>query len=358
MASIYGILGIADGERVMLNTIGQRVVFDAVTEYLANYNAEIQAALRVLVAERTSDHKRRFKLPGGGMLQRRGGQAESGAVKPLGEWDVAIPLDEYGAQVAWTRTTYAYMTTQDLARTMDAVRIQDLNTLRFEMMRALLNNTARSVTDPHWGGLTIQPLANGDAVTYPPVLGSQSDATENHYLESGYLAAAISNTNDPVVTAVNELQEHFGAPSGGGNIAIFVNNAHVGQLAALTDFVEVPDSFVRAGSQTAVPESLPSGLPGRIVGRHNAGAWIVEWRQWPANYVFALDMDQPGPLLMREDPADTGLGTGLQIVSTDQNYPFQQSHFTRRFGVGVGNRLNGVVIELGNGGTYTVPAGF
>lgn len=358
MANIYGILGIADGERVMLQSIGQRVVFDAANEYLASYNTEIGAALGVFVGQTTSDYKWRYKLPGGGMLQRRGGQAESAAVKPFGQWDVAFPLEEFGVQVAWTDVSFAYMTTQDLARTMDSVRIQDLNVLRYEMLRALFNSTARTFTDENYGSLSIQPLANGDAVTYPPVLGSQSEATENHYLESNYAAASISNTNDPVVTVVNELQEHFGAPSGGGNIVTFVNNAHVGQLSALTDFVEVTDRFVTPGNQTAVPSTLPQGLPGRIVGRHNAGAWIVEWRQMPANYVLGIDLDQEGPLVMRQDPADTGLAPGLQLVSTNQNYPFQQSHFRRRFGVGVGNRLNGVVIELGTGGSYTVPSGF
>jgi hypothetical protein len=29
-----------------------------------------------------------------------------------------------------------------------------------------------------------------------------------------------------------------------------------------------------------------------------------------------------------------------------------------RFGVGVANRLNAVVMELGSGGTYTIPTGY
>lgn len=358
MANIYGLLGLADGQRVMLSQLGQTVVYDAVTQYLTSYNEEVNTMLRIFVGETTSDYKRRYVLPGGGMLQRRGGQAQSAAVKATGQWDVAFPLEEYGAQIASDLVSFAYMSTNDLARHVDSVRIQDLNTTRFEVLRALLNNTARSWSDPLWGALTIQPLANGDATTYPPVLGAQAEATENHYLESGYAASAISDTNDPIVTIVDELQEHFGAPTGGGNIVVFVNQAQRAKLAGLIEFADLPDSFIRVGANTAVPEALPAGLPGRVIGRHNSGAWIVEWRHMPANYLAGIDLDAPAPLVRRIDPADTGLPQGLTLISDSSEYPFVQSHYMNRHGFGVGNRLNGVIMELGTGGTYTVPAGY
>lgn len=358
MANIYGLLGLNDGQRVMLSSIGQSAVYGAVQQYLAAYNAEIQTAMNIFVDENTSDYKRRYVLPGGGMLQRRGGQTQSAAVKASCAWDVAFPLEEYGAQVAATLVDYAYMSSQDLARHLDSVRIQDLNTVRFAMLQALLNSSARTWTDPLWGSLTIQPLANGDSVTYPPVLGSQSEATENHYIGSNYAASSISDSNDPIVTIVDELQEHFGAPTGGGNIAVFVNNAQRAKLAALTEFIDLPDNFVRVGANTATPETVPANLPGRIIGRHNAGAWVVEWRQMPAAYMLGLDLDAPAPLVVREDPADTGLPRGLTLVSDNSVYPFTQSHYSHRFGVGVGNRLNGVAVQLVASTSYSTPSGF
>jgi hypothetical protein len=74
--------------------------------------------------------------------------------------------------------------------------------------------------------------------------------------------------------------------------------------------------------------------------------------------MLGLHLDAPKPLLVREDPAETNLGTGLQLVSQDEDTPFVASHYRHRFGMGVGNRLNGAVMELGTGGSYTVPSAY
>jgi hypothetical protein len=122
--------------------------------------------------------------------------------------------------------------------------------------------------------------------------------------------------------------------------------------------VQVPDSMIRPGTQTALPTTLPAGVPGRILGRHNAGVWVVEWRWIPANYLLAIHMGAPKPLIQRADPPDTSLPAGLTLVAEEMDQPFKSSYWSHRFGFGVGNRLNGVVLELGTGGTYTVPSGY
>lgn len=356
MAGIFGILGLQDTDRSYVNTIGQSIVYTATQTLLQQYNSDLQAALMLFVEGETDGYKERYKAPGGGRLQRRGGQAPSAAVKAGGSWDVAYPLEDFGAQVAGDDVALAYMTMQEYQRHLDTVMIQDMNTVRYEMLRALFNNTAGTFVDPLYGSLTIERLANGDSVTYPPVLGSESEATENHYLESGYAATAISDTNNPYVTIRQELEEHFGASTGGDNIAAFINPAEVPETEDLSDFDGVEDRFIRVGANTDVPVMLPNA-PGRIVGRTN-GVWIIEWRWMPANYILGIHLDVPAPLKMRVDPADTGLARGLSLVATEQNYPLQSSHWRHRFGMGVGNRLNGVVMELGTGGTYTVPTGY
>jgi len=64
MAGIYGHLGLNDGERVFLSTLGQSVVLDAINKYLADVNAEIDAAYNVFIENDTEDHKQRYMLPG------------------------------------------------------------------------------------------------------------------------------------------------------------------------------------------------------------------------------------------------------------------------------------------------------
>ena len=98
-------------------------------------------------------------------------------------------------------------------------------------------------------------------------------------------------------------------------------------------------------------------MPGRVVGRTN-GVWVVEWRWIPANYMVAIDLDQPAPLKMRVDLAATGLPRGLNMVAQNDKYPLMGAEFRDRFGIGAGNRLNGVVMELGTGGTYTIPTAY
>lgn len=357
MSVIFGHLNLSDTDRVFNATQGQQVIYDAVSAYINRINAELNAAMAVFVERTTSDYKLRYKLPGGGHLQRRGSDGRYGAVKSYGQWDVAIPLEDFGTQVAGNDVDMAYMTVAELDRHVSTVVSQNVNTVRYEILRAILNSAQDTFIDPLWGSLAIEPLANGDAVTYPPVLGAEAEATDNHYLESGYLSAAISDTNNPYTTIRDELEEHFGAPTGGSNIVVFINNAQVAITKTLTSFTEVPDRFIRTGDNTDVPIGLPATLPGKIIGRCD-GVWVVEWRPIPANYMLGVHMDATPALLRRIDPADTGLGDGLMLVAQDDAFPFNGSFWRHRFGVGVGNRLNGVVMELGNGGTYTVPTGF
>ena len=359
MSGILGSLGMTEAaaERAYVSTVGQSLVYDAIQAELAKYNSELSSVMGLFVDTVTADHKRRYELPGGGYLQPMGNQSQPAAVKSFGNWDVAFPLVDYGAQSSVSRVGMAYMTIAQLNKHLDTILIQDRNTIRREIMKAMLDNVQFSFVDPIWGTLAIEPLANGDAVVYPPALGSDTEATENHYLESGYAATAISSTNNPCVTMRDELEEHFGAPTGGSNIVMLTTPTVAGYIAALGDFDPVVNRFVQPGASTDVPYGLPAGVPGRVTGICN-GIWVVEWRSLPANYAVAIHADAPKPLVMREDPAETGLGSGLQMVSQDEEFPFRNSFYSHRFGFGTGNRLNGVVLEFGVGGSYTVPTGY
>jgi hypothetical protein len=355
MAGIFGLLGVNDTSREYVNVVGQRAVYDAATEYLTRANEDMAAFLNVFVEEMTEAHTERYYLPGGGMLAKRAKLATGPARKAAGYWDVAYPLEDYGEQLAYSDIDMAYMTLQDMQRHLDSILIADVNIVRWCVLHALLDDgggAATTFVDERKGSLSIQPLANGDSVVYPPVLGSHTEATEDHYAESGYASAAISDANNPLITLRDEIEEHFGQ----GNIVVFCNNAQTNKISDLTDFDPIDDEYVVPGANTAQVVGMP-GVPGRIIGRSN-NVWVSEWRWMPANYLFGLDLERPKPLKMRVDPADTGLGSGLQLVANDVQYPLQAAHYRHRFGFGVGNRLNGAVLELGTGGTFTVPTDY
>jgi hypothetical protein len=251
----------------------------------------------------------------------------------------------------------AYMTVGDLERHISTVVTMNVNTVRYETLKAIFSSSQDTFDDPLHGDLLVEPLANGDSVTYPPVIGSESQATDTHYLESGYAAASISDSNNPYVTIEAELVEHFGKSQGNDNVAVFINSAQKAKTEDLTDFVEVTDRFVIPGTQTARLTGLPMSHPGRVIGRTN-GCWVIEWDWIPANYMVGIHLDADPPLKRRVDPANTGLSTGLQLVFEDMDFPFEAEYWDNRFGFGCGNRLNGVVMELGTGGTYTVPTAY
>ena len=146
----------------------------------------------------------------------------------------------------------------------------------------------------------------------------------------------------------------FARNRAGGHIA----TREVEQAYCEHDKMFLPDRYIRVGDNTDVPQGLPN-VPGRIIGRHGHGAWVVEWRWVPSAYMIGIHLGQPGPLVRRVDPADTGLWSGgLALVARDEQFPFEASVWRHRFGFGGGNRLNGVVMELGTGGTYSIPSGY
>jgi hypothetical protein len=356
MSGIFGLLGLADGDLSYVNVVGQKLVFDAANEYLRVVNEDINNAYTVFLQAPTENHKERYKLPGGGRLQKRGGAAPSAAVKAYGGWDVAYPLEDFGAALTETDVAMAYTTIAMMQRHLDTIRIQSINTRRYEILRRIFKNTTDTFVDPRddVGSLTIQPLANNDSVVYPPVLGAEAEAAEMHYLESNYTVANISETNNPLITLRNELEEHFGAPTGYGSIAVFVPAASVSKLEALTDYDQVKDNYIINGTNADLPTNLPK-VPGRVIGRCN-GVWVVEWRWIPDNYAVAIDLETEAPLKMRFDLASSGLPQGLTLVSQNDKYPLVEAQYRDRFGVGAANRLNGVVLEFGTGGTYTIPS--
>lgn len=357
MASRYGLLTLFDSDREFVNTVGQSIVYDEIQKLAARWNADMQLATSVFISGQTSDFKIRFKLPGGGHMQRTRQQSGPGAVKVYGDWDVAFPLEEFGDAIADNEVDLAYMTAGDINRHLSTIFIRATNTYRYEMLKALLNNTQDSFVDERKGTLLIEPLANGDAVVYPPVLGAEDGATEDHYLESGYTVANISDTNNPLVTGRDELEEHFGSSPAGENIvAICAPDVSSKIAATLTGFVHVVDRFIRVGVDTDVPINFPN-IPGKIIGRHS-GVWVAEWRWLPATYMIFLHLDEEPPLMERIDLPETGLGSGLQLVANDEIHPLSKATWRWRFGLGAANRLNGCIIEVANGGTYSVPTGY
>jgi hypothetical protein len=277
-------------------------------------------------------------------------------VKSYGSWDVAYPLRNYADAVNGSLVSRAYMTVAELEAQTIGIVNRSVNTMRRELLRALLYKEDETFIDPLWGSLTIKGLASGsgDSVVYPPVLGSMTEATRMRYNSSQYVTASISDTNNPYATIQNALVADFGQQQGNSNIAVFINTAEKAKTIALTDFDPLNDRFIVPGANINQLSNLPASLPGTIIGRTN-GCWVIEWPFMPATYMLGVHLDAPAPLKKRIDPADTGLGDGLRLVAEDEEYPFKASFWQNRFGFGCGNRLNGYAMFMDAGATYNSP---
>lgn len=356
MSMIFSLAQMNASDYQFVRQADNLAIFDAVNLYLRRVQMDVMSASSVFIQEVTEIAKERYMLPGGGRLSERARGTRGPAVRAVGSWDVGYPLRDYSEMVVADRVDWAYMTPQELDRHVQTIANRYRTEIRHQILHALLDSVQETFSDRRLGDITVEHLANGDTVTYPPVLGSSTEATDNHYLESGYAATAITDTNNPYVTIVAELQEHFGRETGGRNIITFINDAERPETEDLTDFTPIPDNFIMVGDNVDVPQRLPTA-PGEIIGRTN-GTWVSVWDWIPANYMLAVHLEEDAPCKMRVDPAGLGLPRGLELMSQDDGDPLMSSEFGVRFGIAVGNRLNGVSLELGTGGTYTVPTAF
>jgi hypothetical protein len=346
---IYAALGVQDTDYAFLRTFGQEVVYDATAQLLGDHNGNTEEMRAFFIEKDTVNHAIKYKLPGTGRLQKRGRMSNTMAVKAAGDWTVQFGLDDFGASIQIDDVSFAYMSLADYDLHLHTVMTADVNTQRYEILHALFNNTARPFTDENWGALTIQPLANGDTVKYPPIVGSEVFAT------------AITDANNPIPALVNTLEQHFGTPTGGSLIVVLINNAQTTGVQGLSNFDPVPNRFVEYGANVslAMEDLFPDGMPpGRVLGETDS-ALIIEWRWMPPGYMAAFHLAAPKPLQRRIDPPETGLGSGLQLIVEDVRSPIWRASWRNRFGVGAANRLNGAIVDLtaaGGAGTYSIPA--
>jgi hypothetical protein len=226
----------------------------------------------------------------------------------------------------------------------------DFRWMRDHVLAALLSPAAWTFNDPLYGDLEIQPLANGDSVTYQVTAGGDAAATDNHFLAQ---ASAISDTDDPFPVIYDELREH---PENTGEILALIPTNVKTAVEGLDAFRPARDPNLQPSSTIDVlVGDLGVQVPGRIIGYHTARVWIAEWPSLPSNYLVALATGGPRPLRMREDPEPEL--QGFNLVARRDDHPFYESQYVRRAGFGAWNRVGALAYRIGNA-SYAAPAGY
>jgi len=359
MSAIFGVLGVEDTEAAFLINIGQELVFDAINLVLGYHNEDVQAATSVFVRGDTERFTQRWLAPGSGEITPVGQDpmAPGPSIGRYGYWDVSYPLREYSESMSGTRIALAYMTPAELDAWLDTIMERDMAQHRLRMLIALMESTNLTFADIKHGNLTIRRLANTDGALYPVLPGAAAEAEDCHYIDAAYNVAGIADATTPTVDLRNEIVEHFGGRQSGGEDILYLHgDDQTAYILALTDYVPIPDRFVRYGEDTDLARML-DGVPGRLHGRCD-GCWVSEWAWMPDEFGMAVHLRYP-PLMRRVDTVASGLPRGLTLVATDRDHPLESAYYCDRFGYAVGNRLSAACIEINAGGaTYTPPTAY
>ena len=334
-----------------VSQVGIEVVSEAVDASLAEYNKTIEA-MYGLFASRTTEYQARFKSP---KIRKMSGASEYTRAIPAkgsSRYTVAWPKQKGIAGEGYTHDAAARMTVKDAADETAGIMIADAAWQRDLMFAALFSTANWTWSDEDHGDIVIYPIANGDTAVYQIRSGAEQGATDDHHL---FQAAAILDTSDPYPTLHAELTEH---PENGDTIVCLIPTGLKTATRNLAAFNSPQDPNLRPGaSATALAGTLGVNVPGKLVGYHDEGVWIVEWPSLPVGYIIAVAVGAGGasPLRMRED---TVLNLqGLRRVAQEKRHPFELATFERLAGFGGWNRVAAAVMQIGNG-SYAIPSGY
>jgi hypothetical protein len=353
-AIAYGFLSLQDVFENRVTTLGTGQLNTTLVQSAAEWDRLMRESLTRL-SRRVTVASERYLLPGDGSLQPLDQWGNPVPVKGGAYYTVGYPIR--GGGTAWgnNRVSRELMTVEQANQnTVDANR-RDADWLIRYMLAALFTNTTYTFTDdtrPDDPTVTVQPLANGDAVAYPTVGGSA--ATAQHYLAQ---AAAIDDANNPFGTIYTTLRAH---PSNAMSAMVsYIASNLVDDVGALTDFVDIGDPDIQLGDQADRVVGSTARILGfgdRILGKlKGSRQWIVEWSRLPDSYIYTQAIDSDPPLGMREYPSPALQGLFLESHSPDGNRA--EYRFLRYCGFGVRNRVGATIMRIGNG-AYAIPTGY
>jgi hypothetical protein len=270
------------------------------------------------------------------------------------------------------------------SRQLDTIMEQVLeadNNLQFQqVMKALFNNTARSVTIDNLP-YSVTPLFNGDTQFVPTYKGV-SFANHQHYIGSGVNANQTAFDPDDHLTLARLVEEHGYNRASGYNVIFLMNptdaNAGIARFvrnqtfamvpAATTQVVSLYDFIPSQGTNFTVQLppgfTLVGGLPANsFAGLDVAGSWgpylVVTDPQIPLGYMTAIATRGQATVTnvvgIREH-ANASLRGVVLRPGSNGNYPLIDSYFIRGMGTAVGPRGAAAVMQLVQSAAYTAPA--
>lgn len=344
----YGFVGLENLMAQRLSDSNVAIVRDAIAQSVAEHNRQVVALTGELV-DPTEAYKIRFRQPGAGTLQPLDDKGNPLPVREGAYYDVAFPIQGAGTAFGDNRVTRALMSVEEVNEHVLNSLYRDADWMKRHILAALFDNVAWTFTDKLYGALTIQPLANSDAVTYLKTNGTT--AADTHYLAQ---AAAIADATNPYSVIYTELMEH--PVNQGAEVVAYIPSNLVATTEALAAFLPVLDPNTVPGiTNDRLGGSTGLGMGQELLGKVSK-VWVVEWSNLPDNYIVAVARGtQKKVLRMREYPSASLKGLFQETNNVDGNS--LETRFIRYAGFGALNRVGAVVYRIGNA-SYAIPTGY
>lgn len=345
---LYGFRNLNNVMDERVSTVGVDVVMTAITTTLAEHNRQIDAVMDIF-AEPTTEFKTRFWSANAARLQPLDENGRALPIRPAGYHDVELPIQAGATAWGANRISMIKMTVAEVQRHTAMMMSADIRWMRDHVLSALFIADGWTFADEEHGNLTVEGLANGDAITYQIRTGQDLPAVDTHILAQ---ASAIDDSNNPYDNIYTELTEH---PENGGEVVCLIPTALKATTIALTNFYDFPDPRLNYGTgTTTLSGTLPQAVPGEVLG-YTDKCWIVEWPALPSEHILAFTTEGDKPLAMRQH-AEAEL-QGFQFVAEREDHPFREVHWERWAGFGGWNRVGAVAYRVGNA-SYAVPTGY
>lgn len=270
-------------------------------------------------------------------------------------WDLAI---------RYTWMFLAEASSQQL-QALNNTALEADNRLMFTRVMKQIFNSVTKIADIDGESVNVYPFYNGDTMVPPKWKTTTHTTGHNHYLESG---ALVVDAGDLEAMA-GHLTHHGYTAISGYRLVLLVNPAEGAVIrgfkngvgGATYDFipsVNVGGGIYLPANSGVIGAPALVNLPGlTTIGTYGPFS-IVEEDYIPAGYMFAFAtggeqaLGNPVGIRQHENRALQGLRL---VKGRDNDYPLIDSFYLHGMGTGVRHRGAGVVMEIGNGGTYTVP---
>ena len=272
-------------------------------------------------------------------------------------WDLAI------------RYTWMFLAeaTQAQLQALNNTALEADNRLMFtRVMRQVFNSTTK-VADIDGESVNVYPFYNGDTMVPPKWKNTVHTTGHNHYLESGAAVVDSADLDD----MQNHLTHHGYTSIRGYRLVILVNPQEGETIRAFAredgdkyDFL--PSSNVGGGLYVPPNGGIIGAPPlANLPGLLSIGTYgqftVVEEDYIPAGYMFAFatggELNIGNPVGIRQHEQSSLQGLRL-VKGRDNDYPLIDSFYLHGMGTGVRHRGAGVVMEIGSGGTYTIPGDY